>query len=206
MQSLRHSGSLRLRSDTRSHRPLRSARLRIDAMFTGIVQGMATVDQVARKDNFSSVGIRFPEGRVHGIQIGASVAINGTCLTVTEINGDALSFDIMVRAGQGLVEAQSYVAVVGEDRSSCGPIHCTNHLSCVHNCLHHQVETLRATNLGGLEAGTKVNFERSARVGDEIGGHNVSGHVHVTGVDWCYGSQVWTCVTGYRCGVVLQRG
>lgn len=44
-----------------------------------------------------------------------------------------------------------------------------------------QVETLRATNLGGLQPGTCVNFERSARVGDEIGGHNVSGHIHVTG-------------------------
>ena len=39
------------------------------------------------------------------------------------------------------------------------------------------METLRATNLGTLQIGSSVNFERSARVGDEIGGHNVSGHV-----------------------------
>ena len=52
-----------------------------------------------------------------------------------------------------------------------------------------QMETLRATNLGGLERGNQVNFERSARVGDEIGGHNVSGHIHVTGVCVC----VWNC-------------
>ncbi len=42
------------------------------------------------------------------------------------------------------------------------------------------VETLRATNLGALDLGSRVNFERSARVGDEIGGHNVSGHVCAT--------------------------
>ena len=42
------------------------------------------------------------------------------------------------------------------------------------------VETLRATNLHALTPGAAVNFERSARVGDEIGGHNVSGHVHTT--------------------------
>lgn len=66
-----------------------------------------------------------------------SVAINGTCLTVTKISGDQLHFDVMV-------------------------------------------ETLRATNLGALEAGSRVNYERSARVGDEIGGHNVSGHIHTT--------------------------
>lgn len=52
-----------------------------------------------------------------------------------------------------------------------------------------QVETLRATNLGQLSEGTAVNFERSARVGDEIGGHNVSGHIHTT-------AKVWACMHG----------
>ncbi len=42
-------------------------------------------------------------------------------------------------------------------------------------------ETLRATNLGRLEAGDKVNLERSLRVGDQIGGHFVTGHVDGVG-------------------------
>ena len=42
------------------------------------------------------------------------------------------------------------------------------------------VETLRATTLGALQQGSLANFERSARMGDEIGGHTVSGHVHAT--------------------------
>lgn len=41
-------------------------------------------------------------------------------------------------------------------------------------------ETLRRTNLGSLEAGSQCNYERSMRVGDEIGGHTVSGHVQTT--------------------------
>ena len=41
-------------------------------------------------------------------------------------------------------------------------------------------ETLRVTTLGGLATGDAVNFERSAKVGDEIGGHMVSGHVATT--------------------------
>jgi riboflavin synthase len=106
-------------------------------MFTGIVQGLAQVVDVAQQPGLSTVRIRLPDRRADGIQIGASVAINGTCLTVTGIEGDTLSFDIMA-------------------------------------------ETLRATNLGGLAKGGAVNYERSARVGDEIGGHNVSGHVHTT--------------------------
>jgi len=104
-------------------------------MFTGIVQGTAEVVAVASQQGFSQVQIRLPDGRAANIQIGASVAINGTCLTVTRADGDLLFFDIMT-------------------------------------------ETLRATNLGDLAAGKPVNYERSARVGDEIGGHNVSGHVH----------------------------
>lgn len=39
-------------------------------------------------------------------------------------------------------------------------------------------ETLRLTTLGQLQSGQRVNVERSARFGDEIGGHLVSGHVH----------------------------
>lgn len=111
--------------------------MKVCNMFTGIVQGTARVSAVQKLEDFVKVRVEFPAGKVAGIQLGASVAINGTCLTVTEINGDTLSFDIIV-------------------------------------------ETLRATSLGELDVGSMVNFERSARVGDEIGGHNVSGHVHTT--------------------------
>jgi riboflavin synthase len=38
-------------------------------------------------------------------------------------------------------------------------------------------ETLRVTTAGGWQRGTKLNLERSLRIGDELGGHLVSGHV-----------------------------
>ena len=38
-------------------------------------------------------------------------------------------------------------------------------------------ETLAVTTLGGWRAGERVNLERSLKVGDELGGHMVSGHV-----------------------------
>jgi len=41
-------------------------------------------------------------------------------------------------------------------------------------------ETLRITNLGALETGDRFNFERAARFGDEIGGHQMSGHIICT--------------------------
>jgi riboflavin synthase len=41
-------------------------------------------------------------------------------------------------------------------------------------------ETLRLTNLGDLKVGDRVNVERAARFGDEIGGHAMSGHIMTT--------------------------
>ncbi len=38
-------------------------------------------------------------------------------------------------------------------------------------------ETLRVTNLGELTVGDRINFERAARFGEEIGGHQMSGHI-----------------------------
>ncbi|QMT34177.1 riboflavin synthase [Conchiformibius steedae DSM 2580] len=38
-------------------------------------------------------------------------------------------------------------------------------------------ETLAKTNLGGLQEGSRINIERAARIGDEIGGHLMSGHI-----------------------------
>ena len=48
----------------------------------GIVQGKATVRSVRRQGDFASLSVAFPPGAADGVQIGASVAINGTCLTV----------------------------------------------------------------------------------------------------------------------------
>ncbi len=41
-------------------------------------------------------------------------------------------------------------------------------------------ETLNVTNLGKLQVGDLINFERAARFGDEIGGHQMSGHILCT--------------------------
>lgn len=106
-------------------------------MFTGIVQGIATIASTDRQPGLTTYVIRFPTDRLDGVTIGASVAINGTCLTVTRQQDDCLWFDAMQ-------------------------------------------ETLSLTTLGALEAGARVNFERAARIGDEIGGHLLSGHIHTT--------------------------
>jgi riboflavin synthase len=42
-------------------------------------------------------------------------------------------------------------------------------------------ETLSRTTLGAWSAGTRINLERAARAGDELGGHIVSGHVDGVG-------------------------
>jgi len=97
----RSARTVTVSKDFRSCIPRRTCRQRSTAlvvqnMFTGIVQGLAAVAQVNEADNFKSFKIKFPDGKADGVQIGASVAINGTCLTVTAIEQDVLSFDVMM--------------------------------------------------------------------------------------------------------------
>ena len=106
-------------------------------MFTGIVQGIAPIHSVIEKINFKTHVIKMPQELLTDLEIGASVAHNGVCLTVTKIDKDLVSFDLMT-------------------------------------------ETLRVTNLGSLREGDYVNIERAMRMGTEIGGHILSGHIYCT--------------------------
>ncbi len=62
-------------------------------MFTGIVQTRLPVYKIERKDDFATLIFDFPPAFCEGLQNGASVAINGTCLTVREIDGSHISFN-----------------------------------------------------------------------------------------------------------------
>ncbi len=64
-------------------------------MFTGIVQGMAEVVAINKKEDFQTHTIRLAGGMNQGLMIGASVAHNGCCLTVTKIEDELVSFDLM---------------------------------------------------------------------------------------------------------------
>jgi riboflavin synthase len=103
-------------------------------MYTGIVAGVGTVIAIEKRVGLYTFTIELPQGSEHGLAIGASVAIDGVCLTVTSFSDHRVTFDAMQ-------------------------------------------QTLAVTTLGALEIGSFVNIERSARLGDEIGGHPLSGHV-----------------------------
>ena len=100
-------------------------------MFTGIVQGLGEV--ISFEDG--SLCVEIPE--LDDIEQGASIAIDGVCLTVSGFTEERVWFDVVE-------------------------------------------ETLDITTLASLIAGDLVNFERAAKVGDEIGGHEMSGHVSCT--------------------------
>ncbi|OWQ93163.1 riboflavin synthase [Roseateles aquatilis] len=104
-------------------------------MFTGIVQGIAQVAQITDKEGLRSFTLDFPPGFCKDLEIGASVACDGVCLTVTALKGDTQAdFDVML-------------------------------------------QSLNLTTLGQLRTGSRINVERAARDGAEIGGHPLSGHV-----------------------------
>ncbi|MHA2707938.1 riboflavin synthase subunit alpha [Vibrio owensii] len=64
-------------------------------MFTGIVQGTAKVVHIDKKDRFQTHVVELEGALSEGLEIGASVAHNGCCLTVTKIEGSQISFDLM---------------------------------------------------------------------------------------------------------------
>ncbi|WP_165460929.1 riboflavin synthase subunit alpha [Atlantibacter sp.] len=64
-------------------------------MFTGIVQGMAEIIAIDEKPNFRTHVVALPPQLLPGLETGASVAHNGCCLTVTHIDGNKVSFDLM---------------------------------------------------------------------------------------------------------------
>jgi len=107
-------------------------------MFTGIVQTQAQVLNIKDSDEFRHLIVQVSPEFLKKLDIGASVAINGCCLTVVHYTENTVEFDVID-------------------------------------------ETLRLTNLGELNKGSSVNLERSLKVGDEIGGHHVSGHIHCQG-------------------------
>ena len=106
-------------------------------MFSGIVQGMGEVVAIDDLKNVRRISVQLPKKASKNLTIGASIANNGCCLTITNINNDTVSFDLMA-------------------------------------------ETLAKTNLGYLKVGDPVNIERALKVGDEIGGHLMSGHIMTT--------------------------
>ena len=105
-------------------------------MFTGIITDIGTVKTVIRRGD-----TRFDIRTAYDlatVDMGASIACNGCCLTVIDKGPDWFA-----------IEASA--------------------------------ETLSKTTLGNWKQGTRINLERALRVGDELGGHIVSGHVDGVG-------------------------
>jgi len=108
-------------------------------MFTGIIQATAHIAAIDERLGLRSFHIEFPAHFCHELVVGASVAVNGVCLTVTKIlSPTRATFDVMQ-------------------------------------------QTLDITTLGKVTENARVNVERSAKEGAEIGGHPLSGHVDGTG-------------------------
>jgi len=110
-------------------------------MFTGIVTDIGTVRSVARLDQGARLRIETAYDP-DTIDIGASIACSGACLTV-------------VALPEKLSNARWFEVEAWE-------------------------EALRLTTVSGWGEGSRINLERALKIGDELGGHIVSGHVDGT--------------------------
>ena len=101
-------------------------------MFTGIITDIGTVRSVEQKDDLRlTIGCGYD---LDTIDLGASIACSGACLTVVDKGEDWFAVDV-------------------------------------------SQETVSKTAAGLWSEGARLNLERALRVGDELGGHIVTGHV-----------------------------
>src|SRR6188768_2712357 len=101
-------------------------------MFTGIITDIGTIDAIDRRGDLRQrIGTRYDTA---SINLGASIACSGVCLTVVDKGPDWFAVDV-------------------------------------------SAESLSRTAQGAWNEGSILNLERALRVGDELGGHIVTGHV-----------------------------
>ena len=107
-------------------------------MYTGITRGVFPIVGLEERAGAARLTVELSESLAEGVELGASISVDGVCLTVAALQGRRVSFDAID-------------------------------------------ETRKLTTLGELRLGRTVSVERSARAGDELGGHDVFGHVIGTG-------------------------
>ncbi len=104
-------------------------------MFTGIVQGTATVESLVTKPGLQTFKLAFSPGFTSGLVVGASVAVDGVCLTVAnEPDNETAEFDVMLQSLR--------------DRDGTGWFE-----------VWLIPETLRATTFAELSVGSALNIE-----------------------------------------------
>ena len=101
-------------------------------MFTGIISAIGRIDDIQKPGDWR-LKITTP-WECAKIDLGASIACSGVCLTVVERDADWFAVEV-------------------------------------------SAESLSRTTIGTWQVGTQINLERALRLGDELGGHIVSGHV-----------------------------
>ncbi|WP_261570234.1 riboflavin synthase [Frankia gtarii] len=133
-------------------------------MFTGIVEELGVVAAVDTRPESAALTIAC-QAVLADATHGASIAVNGVCLTVTSFQRDGTG------PGGG---------VPGEDASGGGPAGTIAASTAFTADVMR--ETLVRSSLGELAVGDPVNLERPVRLADRLGGHLVQGHVDGVGV------------------------
>jgi riboflavin synthase len=107
-------------------------------MYSGITRGLFPVVSVEPRAGVTRFAVELDPSLAADIELGASIAVDGVCLSVVAQEGNRVSFEAIA-------------------------------------------ETQSRTTLDALGVGRLMSIERSIKAGDELGGHDVFGHVIGTG-------------------------
>jgi riboflavin synthase len=106
-------------------------------MFTGIVKGLGRISSIQRRSGLVTFDIELPSGAETDLEIGASVAVDGVCLTVTSTTGRYATFDVMLetlaRTTLGDLRDGSSVNIerAAKDGAEIGGHPLSGHVDCV---------------------------------------------------------------------------
>lgn len=106
-------------------------------MFTGIVKGLGRIEALHRLPGLVSFDILLPQGAEKDLEIGASVSVDGVCLTATSVNARRVAFDVMqetlTRTTLGDLEQGDAVNIerAARDGAEIGGHPLSGHIDCV---------------------------------------------------------------------------
>jgi len=114
-------------------------------MFTGIVSGKGQVQKITKYKDYLSLIIKAPKGFSKNLVKGASVAVNGVCLTVKKGKTDFLEFDVIEETIQKTnLKNISRLSKVNLERSMTAKTEIGGHLVSGH--IHGTGEVLKVIN------------------------------------------------------------
>jgi len=127
-------------------------------MYTGIVQAMLPIQTTVKKPGLLTFSIKLPESLRVDLELGASVAVNGCCFTVTKIQDEAVFFDAIQETLEITnIDQLQPETMVNVERSAKSNAEIGGHILS-----GHIVDTAKVVSIQKIENNRRITFKGKA--------------------------------------------